>query len=143
MGNCLCINNVDDEIIEHTFRPLTPKSNTYIQFCEPCNKEFYINNTNTCYECIFNHKEFCEHDYTCSHLSQISNSIDEIVKNKNLMCCLKSKDRDTRMRYNQINIINIFKATEKNKEDIKKLNDIIDNLENIISKYKLENDLIM
>ena len=69
--------------------------------------------------------------------------MDKISKNNILTHCLKSKNKYTRMSINQINITNIFKDTEKNKEDIKKLNDIIDNLENIISKYKLENNLIM
>ena len=72
MGNCLHTDNVIDDVIEPQFNPLAPKLNTYIQFCKPCNKEFYINNTNTCYECIFIHKEFCNHDYTISQLSKLT-----------------------------------------------------------------------
>ena len=141
MGNYLCVNNIDD--IDKTFITLTPKLGTYIQFCEPCNKEFYINNTNTCYECIFNHKEFCEHDYTISHLSKLNMIMNEMIKDTTLNYCLKSKDVDTRMPFNQINITNIFKVTRKNEKDIEKLNVIIDNLEDIISKYKMKNNLIM
>jgi hypothetical protein len=154
MGNCFCIDSIDDEFDKHVVSFLAPKMNTHIQFCEPCDKNFYINNNNTCYECIFNHKEFCKHENTSSHLSELNNIMDGMIKHTSLDFCLKSKDINTKMPFNQIDITNIFKATEKNKEDIKKLNDIIDNVENmkklndiisnlegIIAKYKSENEL--
>lgn len=81
MGNCLCIDNIDDEIIKPLSSKLTPKLNTYIQFCKSCNKYFYINNTNKCYECIFNYNEFCEYDYIFSYLSKLNIVMNEMIKN--------------------------------------------------------------